>query len=227
MRTRAIVAWLVAATALVGAASSSAAVDNPYFPLKPGTTWVYKGMREGEHTRDVINVTRRTVVIQGVRCTVVHDNLYVTGTLQETTDDYYAADDQGNVHYCGEDTQELDEHGKVVTTEGTWRAGRDGAQSGIIMLANPSVGQSYREEFYPDHAEDQAKILNLSMAVSVPFGTFANGLQTGNFTRLEPDVMEHKIYVPNVGLVHEEDIKGGDDSSDLVSMTADPGGNDD
>ena len=226
MRTRAIISLLVAATALIAAASSSAAVDNLYFPLKPGTTWVYQGMREDQSTRDVITVTRRTVVIQGVRCTVVHDNLYVTGTLQETTDDYYAADEQGNVRYCGEDTQELDEHGKVVTTEGTWRAGVDGAQSGIIMLAQPSVGQSYREEFYPDHAEDQASIRNMSMPVSVPFGTFANGLQTQNFTRLEPDVIERKIYVPNVGLVHEEDVKGGSDSSDLVSMTLDPGGDD-
>ena len=219
MRTRAIIALLVAAMALISAAPSSAAGENPYFPLKPGTTWVYQGMREDQPIRDVVNVTPRTVVIQGVRCAVVHDDLYVDGTLGETTDDYYALDQQGNVRYHGEDTQELDAKGNVVSTEGTWRAGVDGAQSGIIMPANPGVGQRYHEEMYRDHAEDQAKVLTLSASVSVPFGTFTNGLQTKNWTRLEPGAMETKSYVPNIGLVHEEDVKGGSDSLDLVSLT--------
>lgn len=227
MPTRAIIALLVAATAFIDASAGSAAParasGNPYFPLDPGTTYVYQGVRDGQPTRDVVTVTRRTVVIQGVTCVVVHDDLFVNGTRFETTDDYYALDQLRNVHYYGEDTKELDAQGHVVSTEGTWRAGVDGAQSGIIMQGNPRVGQRYREEFYRGHAEDQAKILSLSASVSVPFGTFGDALQTKNWARLDPGVVENKYYAPNVGLVHEQDLKGGTDSSDLVSVT--PGEN--
>ena len=116
-------------------------VTNPYFPLKPGTTWVYGGRRDGKRTRDVVTVTDRTTTIQGAPSTVVHDDLYVSGRLFETTDDYYAQDRQGNVHYLGEDTEELDKNGNVVSTEGTFRAGVDGAQGGIIMLAHHRRGR--------------------------------------------------------------------------------------
>jgi hypothetical protein len=194
-------------------------IDNPYFPLEPGTTFVYRGVREGERTRDVVTVTHRTIVIQGVTCTVVHDDLYVAGKLRETTDDYYAQDGEGNVRYFGEDTKELDEQGNVVSTEGTWQAGVQGARSGIIMLADPRVGQSYREEFFKGHAEDRAKVLSLSASVSVPYGTFHDALKTKNTTPLDPGVVENKDYAKGVGPVHEEDVKGGSDTLDLVSVT--------
>lgn len=247
MLTRSMITGLVAAAVIsLGASSGSLAkttaragsqppnpanfvdeVDNPYFPLNPGTTYVYRGTRDGQPTRDVVKVTHRTIVIQGITCLVVHDNLYVAGTLFETTDDYYAQDRQDNVHYFGEDTKELDAQGHVVSTEGTWRAGVDGAQSGIIMLANPRVGQSYLEEFYKGHAEDHAKVLSLSASVSVPYGTFHGVLQTKNWTPLDPGAVENKYYARGIGLVHEQDIKGGTDSDDLVSVTPTPGGGDD
>jgi hypothetical protein len=225
-----------AAASFAGAAATPAAggpnpanfvdeVDNQYFPLEPGTTYTYRGTRDGQPTRTVVTVTDKTIVIQGVTCTVVHDDLFVAGRLAETTDDYYAQDRQDNVRYFGEDTKELDARGNVVSTEGTWRAGVQGAQSGIIMLGHPRVGQSYREEFFKGHAEDRAQVLSLSASVTVPFGTFHDVLQTKNTTPLHPDVVENKYYGKDVGLVHEQDVKGGNDSSDLVSVTPAANGN--
>jgi len=237
MRPRSIaIALALAAIAVAAVAGPGAAhpsrhgqfvdeIDNVYFPAVPGSTWVYRGTRDGRPTRDVVTATNRTIVIQGVTCTIVHDDLFVAGKLFETTDDYYAQDRTGTVHYFGEDTAELDAQGHVVSTEGTWRAGVQGARSGVIMLGSPRVGRSYLEEFFKGHAEDHAKVLSLSASSSVPFGTFHNVLKTKNWTPLDPGVIENKFYARGVGLVHEQDVRGADDTSDLVSYT--PGPDDD
>src|SRR4051794_7053240 len=194
-------------------------VDNPYFPLVPGTTFVYRGTRDGAPDRDVVTVTDRKLLIEGAQATVVHDELFVSGRLFETTDDYYAQDRRGNVHYLGEDTKELDASGNVTSTEGTFRAGVDGAEGGIIMLAHPHVGDSYQQELSKGHAEDHAKVLTLSASVSVPFGTFHDVLKTKETTPLDPGVVEDKYYARGVGEVREQDVRGGTDRQDLVSVT--------
>ena len=180
---------------------------------------MYRGSRDGAPTRDVVTVTDRTLTIQGAPATVVHDDLYVSGRLFETTDDYYAQDSEGTVHYLGEDTKELDKHGRVVSTEGSFRAGVDGAQGGIIMLAHPHVGDAYQQEFYAGHAEDQAKVLSVSATVAVPFGTFHPAVRTEETTPLEPAVVENKWYAKGIGEVRAEDVQGGSDFDELVSMT--------
>src|SRR5262249_50034527 len=139
---------LVAGTQVAAASKPlqfSAAVDNPWFPLTPGTVYVYRGVKDGKPSKDVVTVTHRFVRIQGAQCISVEDRLYLRGRLEERTTDWYAQDREGNVWYFGEDTAELNEHGKVVTTEGTWRAGRDGAKPGIYMPAHPAVGQTGRQ----------------------------------------------------------------------------------
>src|SRR5262245_41263074 len=127
-------------------------IDNPYMPLQPGTTFVYKTEATGELVTFV--VTEQTKVIAGVTCVVVHDTSTVDGELAEDTFDYFAQDKAGNVWYFGEDTKEY-EDGKVVSTEGTWHAGVDGASPGIVMEANPQVGDAYNQENAPGVAEDQ------------------------------------------------------------------------
>jgi hypothetical protein len=174
-------------------------VDNAWFPLTPGTVYVYRGMKDGERGRDVVTVTRKTKVIDGMPCAVVEDRLYAGGHLAERTADWYAQDTQGNVWYCGEDTAELDESGKVTTREGSWESGVDGARAGIIMPAHPKVGRSYLQEYYKGHAEDHAQVLRVS----------ASELLTKEWTPLEPDVLDHKLYKRGVGLVKEETINGG------------------
>src|SRR5438128_2915596 len=132
----------VAALATAGPNPSNfnARVDNPWFPLKPGTVYVYRGVKDGKPARDVLTVTHRTQRIDGFPCVVVTDRLYLRGRLAERTTDWYSQDRQGNVWYFGESTAELDAHGHVRSTEGTWRTGRDGAVAGIYMPGHPMVG---------------------------------------------------------------------------------------
>ena len=176
-------------------------VTNAWFPLKPGTTFVYAGEKDGQSGRDVVTVTSEPKVIRGVRCTTVHDNLYVHGRLTERTTDWYAQDARGNVWYFGEDTAELNKAGKVTSREGTWRAGVGGARAGIFMPAHPKVGQSFRQEYLKGHAEDHFAVIRVS----------GRSLLTKEWTPLEPDTLDHKLYKRGTGLVKEETVKGGNE----------------
>lgn len=193
-------------------------IDNPYFPLKPGTTFIYEGTSEGHAERDVVEVTNRVKVILGVPCVEVHDVVYHDGTIVEDTLDWYAQDAEGNVLYYGEAVQEVD-NGNVTSTEGSWQAGVDGAEVGIMMKAHPQVGDTYRQEYYKNHAEDMAEVVNLNASVTVPYGSYTNALVTREHTRLEPDVIEEKHYAPGVGMVRDVADVGEDDHIELVSVT--------
>jgi hypothetical protein len=193
-------------------------VDNPWFPLTPGTTLVYRGTEDEEHLRDVITVTDRTKVIQGARCTVVEDRLYRDGRLAERTTDWYAQDTQGNVWYFGEETAELDKKGNVTSTDGSWEAGVDGAEAGIFMPAHPKVGQSFRQEYSKGHAEDHFRILSLNASVKTPYTSSGHAMRTKEWTPLEPDVVDNRLYVRGVGTVKEQTIKGGTERLVLVDV---------
>ena len=197
---------------LAGSASGgfSARVTNPWFPLPPGTTYTYVGVKDGKPSRDIVTVQRRTTTIAGAPCVVVSDRLYLAGHLEERTLDYYSQSANGDVWYFGEDTAELDAEGHVTTTEGTWRAGVGGAHPGIFMPAHPRVGQTGQQEFYKGHAEDHFRVA----AFLGP-----NALRTEEWTPLEPGVLDHKLYVRGVGDVLERTVKGGDELNELVSVT--------
>ena len=187
-----------------------AVIDNPYFPLIPGTVFEYRGEVEEGVELGHVRVTHETKKILGVLCTVVLDSVYLNGTLLEATQDWYAQDRDGNVWYFGEDTQEYDERGKVVSTDGTWRAGVKKATQGIIMKAHPQVGDQYAQENAPGIAEDQAEVLSVSESVTVPYGRFGDVLQTEETTPLEPDVLEHKYYAPGVGFIKSVVVSSGE-----------------
>jgi hypothetical protein len=192
-------------------------IDNPYFPLKPGATFTYRGTEDGKSSTDVVSVTRKTKVVAGVRATVVRDRVFVEGKLKEDTDDWYAQDTKGNVWYLGEDSKELD-NGRVTSTEGSWKAGVDNARAGIFMPAAPRVGQSVKQEDAKNVAEDCARIVDLHAQVKTPHVSSSRALKTAEFSPLEPDVLENKYYVRNVGLVRERTVKGGSDVLELVSV---------
>lgn len=196
-----------------------ARVDNPWFPLRPGTAYRYRGVKDGEPSRDVLLVTARTKRIAGVRCTVVRDRLYLRGRLEERTEDWYSQDDAGNVWYFGERTAELRPDGSVKTTEGSWQAGIDGARPGIFMPAHPRPGQSGRQEHYEGHAEDHFRVLSLSARVAVPASSSRRALLTMEWTPLEPGVIDHKLYVKGVGVVLEQTVAGGDERNELVAIS--------
>ncbi|MBM3243165.1 hypothetical protein FJZ31_43450 [Candidatus Poribacteria bacterium] len=202
---------------IINSATFVAKVDNPYFPLKPGTTFIYQGETEDGTERNEIVVTDQTKNILGVTAIVVWDRVWLEDELIEETYDWYAQDKDGNVWYFGEDSKEY-ENGKVVSAKGSWEAGVAGAKPGIIMKANPQIGDSYRQEYYKGEAEDMADVLSLNESVSVPYGSFENCLKTKDWTPLEPDVVEHKYYAPGVGVVLEVMVKGETQRMELVDI---------
>jgi hypothetical protein len=199
----------------------SANVDNPWFPLKPGTTYVYEGTKDGKKARDLYTVTHGTKTIDGAPTRVVSDLLFLNDRLAERTTDYYSQDTSGNVWYFGEDTAELDSHGKVKTREGTWHAGENGAKPGIFMEPRPAVGQSHRQELYKGHAEDHYAVIGTNASIRVPAGRFIHAVLTKEWTPLEPKVLDHKYYAKGVGQVAEKSVRG---PKEALVLTQRPGG---
>ena len=194
-----------------------AKIDNKYFPLTPGTTFIYRGKAEGGTERNEVYVTHKTKKIIGVTCIEVEDKVWVNDKLSEMTLDWYAQDKDGNVWYFGEDSKGY-EKGVVVSTKGSWEAGVDGAKPGIIMLANPEVGKSYRQEYYKGEAEDMAEVLSLNESVIVPYGPFDNCLKTKDWTPLESGVVENKYFCPGIGEVLSVTVKGGSERTELTEI---------
>jgi hypothetical protein len=191
-------------------------IDNPYWPLAPGSVWVYADRdASGARQRDVVRVLKRTKVVAGVRARVVHDRATQGSKLIEDTFDWYAQDRQGNVWYLGEATQSYD-NGKA-STAGSWEAGVGGAQPGILMPANPTPGQQYRQEYRKGTAEDHARVLSIDDQVQAPAGHFRNALLTKEFTRIEPNDLEYKLYAKGVGLVRAVGVSGDLSVEALVS----------
>jgi hypothetical protein len=191
-------------------------IDNRFMLLEPGTKFVYQGISDEGRERNEVFVTRETRVVMGVRCVVVKDTVWLNGELTEDTYDWFAQDKQGNVWYFGEDSREY-KKGQLVSTEGSWEAGIDGALPGIIMKADPKVGESYRQEYYAGEAEDMAEIVALEEGVSVPGGSFTGCLKTIEWTPLEPGVAEYKYYAPKVGVVLET-VRGSRERMELVEI---------
>jgi hypothetical protein len=192
-------------------------IDNPYWPMRKGSRWVYRETdSEGTKQRVVVTVTRRTKLIaNGVRARVVRDVVTEDGQPVEVTDDYYAQDRAGNIWYLGEATTEY-ENGKPTSTAGSFEAGVDGAQAGVIMPAKPRVGLAYREEYYAGQAEDRARIVSRREQAEVPFGHFRRVLMTRNTNPLEPKSVEFKFYARGVGPVLAIGVSGGSDREELV-----------
>jgi hypothetical protein len=212
---------LVLATPAVGAPAPSQflkRVDNPWFPLTPGSVYVYRGIEEGRPARSVVKVTHRTKTIQGVVCVVVEDRVYLGGKLAERTTDWYAQDRKGNVWYFGEATAELDGKGRVVSTAGSWEAGVDGAVAGMFMRAEPKVGQEERLESLRGEAEDRFRVISLEGKADTPYVDAREALVTEEWTRLEPDVLELKVYVRGIGLVAAGSANDDETRMELVSF---------
>jgi hypothetical protein len=207
----ALVAIGTAATALTahGTTSFSARVTNPWFPLVPGTMFFYTGGKDGKPSRDVLTVTHSVRRIQGVPCLEIHDRLYLRGRLEERTSDWYSQDAKGNVWYFGEATAELDAHGRVTSTQGSWLAGIHGARPGIYITAEPTLGRSFRQEYLKGQAEDHFAVVGI-------FGR--NAVLTKEWTPLEPGVIDHKLYVRGVGNVLEQTERGGNERNELIAV---------
>ncbi len=196
-----------------------AQIDNPYLPFLRGAKWVYRETDPtGSSQKITVTVTTHSKQILGIAAIVVHDVATEKGHLVENTYDWYAQDTCGNVWYLGENTKEF-ENGKVVSTAGSWEAGVDGAQPGVVMPADRQVGLSYRQEYYAGEAEDAAEILSLVEQAQVPFGHFRDVLLTKETTPLHRRALEYKLYAQGIGVVLALSISGGSDREELVRFT--------
>jgi hypothetical protein len=193
-------------------------VTNPYFPLRPGSRYHYRGVKEGHPMVDNLRPTHRTKTILGVKTTVVHDVVYMHRKPREVTDDYYAQDRAGRVWYFGENTKELSPSGHVTSREGSFLAGKGGARPGVLFPAHPRPGVSGRQEFLKGHAEDHFKVLDRRANVSVPFVSTHNAVRTKEWTPLEPKTLDNKYYVRGIGTVREIAVRGPQEKLDLVSF---------
>ncbi len=201
----------------------SAEIDNPYLPWVPGARWVYEGREGGDVERIDVEVLAGTRPVMGVPARVVRDTVTVNGELIEDTLDWYLQDAAGNVWYVGEDSKEY-ESGEVVSAAGSWEAGIDGAQPGIIMYADPAgrIGIAYYQEFYEGEAEDIGEVVRVEDSVTVPAGTFEDVVVVLERNPLEPGVLEEKYVAPGVGVILEVVVEGGDERVELLEYT--PGG---
>lgn len=190
-------------------------IDNPYYPLIPGTTRKLIERSGRDSSENEITVTHDTKVVMGVTCVVVRDVVREKGKVKEDTYEWFAQDKQGTVWYFGEDTREFGPGGRV-STEGSWEAGVGKAQPGVIMWANPAPGEPYRQEYGPGIAEDMAQIVATNDSVTVPFGAFNGCVRTKEWSLLESGT-EKKWYAKGVGIVREESATH--EIAALVSVT--------
>ncbi len=192
-------------------------IDNPYWPMKPGSRWVFaETSSDGPPQKVVVTVTHRTKrIANGVEARVVRDVVSERGELVEVTDDWYAQDAEGSIWYLGEKTAEY-RNGEITTRAGSFEAGVDGAEAGIIMPADPRPGLAYRQEYYEGEAEDEAAVLSVDEQVEVANGRYTDVLMTRDTVPLEPKVNEHKFFAPGVGPVLALKISGGSGAEELV-----------
>ena len=193
-------------------------VDNPSFPLKPGSKWFYRGADTGGHFSDKMHVRHKRKKILGVYTTIVRDSVFRHGKPREVTSDWYAQDRNGNVWYFGENTKELDAHGHVTSREGSFKAGKNGARPGVLFPGDPKFGQTARQEFLKGQAEDHFKVLDTSARVRSPYVSSRHAVRTKEWTPLEPGIVEHKYYVRGVGTVKTKVIKGPRERLQLISF---------
>lgn len=204
-------------------ADLSPVVTHRFWPMRRATRWTYREVDESGATLEVVvtvsDVTR--TVGPGYEALVVRDTVSEDGTVVEDTFDWYAQDRAGNVWYLGEDTAEF-EDGVLVSREGSFEAGVDGALAGVLLPAEPEPGQRYRQEYYAGEAEDNGEVLALGQLVEVPAGRYDEALLTRDTDALEPEVNEYKLYAPGVGPVLALGISGGSGREELLSVQTVP-----
>lgn len=193
--------------ASIDAANFVAVVQNPFHPLSVGSTFTYSSQTVDGTERVEIEVLAETRLIKGITCTVLRDIAYLNNEIIEVTYDWFAQDKDGNVWYFGEDVDNY-VAGVVDNHDGSWEAGVNGAEPGIVMLANPIIGLHYRQEFYKDEAEDRGEVVSRNETITTLAGTFVGCVKIRETNALDADFLEYKYYAPNVGLVKVDVVVG-------------------
>jgi len=195
----------------------SSNINNPYFSLTPGKNMIYESKTEEGLEKIEVYIMNETKTVNGVETRIVWDRVWLNNELIEDTKDWYAQDNEGNVWYFGEESQEIIDN-IVVSTKGSWEAGINGAKPGIIMKANLEIGDKYRQEYYKGEAEDWGEVIAVNESVNIPFGHFTSCIKTRDYTPLEPNVNEHKYYCPEIGGVILEEEVNGEEKVELIKV---------
>ncbi|MDQ3587106.1 MAG: hypothetical protein M3375_01955 [Actinomycetota bacterium] len=197
-------------------------IDNPYWPMKPGSKWVFRESdTEGTKEKVVVEVTDKIKKIaNGVEARVIRDTVSEDGVPVEVTDDWYAQDKAGNIWYLGEYVSNY-KNGKVTDHGGSFEAGVKGAEAGVAMPASPKPGMSYRQEYFKGEAEDRGAVVTVGKEkVEVPLGFYdKHVLMTRDLVPTEPKVQELKFYAPGVGPLLSVHTDGAGGRAELVSYT--------
>ncbi len=192
-----------------GRFASSTDISNQWFPLRPGTQFVYAGKinQDGERVehRVVFTVTDLVKVIDGVRNVVLFDLDYNAGELAEAELAFHAQDDGGNIWNMGEYPEEY-EGGKFTGAPDTWITGLAGARAGVIMRADPRVGTAnYLQGWAPAiDFSDTARVYRTGQRTCVPVKCYSNVLVTDEWNPDEPAAHQQKFYAPGVGNIRAD-----------------------
>jgi hypothetical protein len=199
------------------------AVDNPMFPLLPGTEFTYHGtIVEGGETKVhsvVFTVSDLSKTVDGVRTVVAWDRDFREGSLQEQELAFFAQDDQGNVWNFGEYPEEYDS-GKFTGAPSTWIRGVAGAYGGMHMLSRPRAGMHYREGLVPAiEFDDVSLVTGTGQTNCVPARCYRQVLVVDETSPNDPaSGHQIKYYAPRTGLIRVG-ARGGE-SQEFLTLAA-------
>lgn len=180
---------------------------NPYFILEPGYTLELEGKEKGKTLRLAIKVLDETKQVGTVTTRVVEERESLDGQPVEVSRNYFAISKQtGSVYYFGEDV-DVYRAGKVVSHEGAWLAGKNGARYGMMMPGKAERGLRHYQEQAPGVAMDRAEIVSTTETLQTPAGKFEKVLKVEETTPLERGAKEYKYYAPRVGLIQDGDAR--------------------
>lgn len=180
---------------------------NAFFVLEPGFQLRYEGEEDGETVALTITVLNDTKRVNGVDTRVVEEREWENGELIEVSLNYFAICEQTNsIYYFGEDV-DIYKGGRVVSHDGAWHAGENGARAGMMMPSEPLLGARFMQEIAPGVAVDRAEIMSLNESVQTPAGRFDRCLKVEETSVLEPKIVGHKLHCPGIGLVQDKDLK--------------------
>jgi hypothetical protein len=196
--------------------------QNPYFSLDPGDRATFEGEEDGAAVRLEITVENETRTIafknpdgvtMSVQARLIVEREWHDGEVVEVSRNWFSRCRQTHdVFYFGESV-DLFENGQVVSHEGSWLAGVNGAQPGIIIPARFLLGSRYFQEQAPGVALDRAEHVDMGLMVKAAGKTFRHCVEVSETSALSRGEST-KVYCPGVGLVMDDELALTDFSRD-------------
>jgi hypothetical protein len=181
-------------------------IDNPFYPLPVGFLRVFEGIEDGAELLLEIEVLDETLEVAGVETRVVQEREYEDGEIVEISWNYFVQAEDGSVCYFGEDVDIYEDDGTIVH-DGAWLAGDGDNLPGIVMPANPALGDVMVQEVAPGIAEDQATITAVGETVTTPFDDFSDTLSMSECSPLEPGHISLKDYARGLGMIVDAEVR--------------------